>query len=194
MKNGRTRYVLLGLLTEAPKSGYQLKQEIDEVIGHFWNESYGQIYPELQRMVGEEMVERTPEANGRRERHLYRITEAGRAELSRWLREPAEPERVRNELLLKLFFGSNTSPEVLRGHLRAFRERTEAFLAMLHSVEGQLAATAEQAPQTAYWRMTLHAGEAVARARMAWADQAIGTLAGLAADGGDNTLPGENDA
>jgi PadR family transcriptional regulator AphA len=29
-------------------SGYDLGQTIRESIGHFWNESYGQIYPNLR--------------------------------------------------------------------------------------------------------------------------------------------------
>jgi len=182
VKKNRTRYVLLGLLTEAPKSGYQLKQEIDEVIGHFWNESYGQIYPELQRLAADDLVEAHAEANGRRGRTLYTITNAGRAELDEWLRLPAEPEHRRSELLLKLYFGSNTSPEVLRGHLRDFRERALSFLAMLEAVERDLAASGEMPPQAAYWRMTLRAGEAMARARLSWIDESIDTLSGLAAD------------
>jgi PadR family transcriptional regulator, regulatory protein AphA len=186
MKKNRTRYVLLGLLTQESKSGYRLKQEIEGIIGHFWNESYGQIYPELQRLADDGLVERTAEASGRRERHLYSITASGRDELRRWLAEPAEPETVRNELLLKLFFGSNTSPEVLRGHVREFRERAEALLAMLGSVEAQLASLPEIPAETEYWLLTIRSGEAAAKARLGWADETLATLARLEHDASDD--------
>ena len=43
--------VLLGLLTIEPMSGYDLGQTIRASVGHFWNESYGQIYPNLKKLA-----------------------------------------------------------------------------------------------------------------------------------------------
>jgi len=37
--------VLLGVLAIEPMSGYDLGLTIRQSVGHFWNESYGQIYP-----------------------------------------------------------------------------------------------------------------------------------------------------
>ncbi|MFW6201785.1 MAG: hypothetical protein ACOC8B_04355 [Gemmatimonadota bacterium] len=48
-RGSRTRYVLLGVLAGGPKTGYEIKRMIDESIGHFWSESYGRIYPGLER-------------------------------------------------------------------------------------------------------------------------------------------------
>jgi PadR family transcriptional regulator, regulatory protein AphA len=191
VKQNRTRFVLLGLLTQGPKSGYQLKQEIEGIIGHFWSESYGQIYPELKRMTEEDLVDRTVERSGRRERFVYDITAAGHAALRAWLEEPAEPETVRNELLLKLFFGRNTTPEVLRAHVREFRERAERLLSTLRSVEAQLGSLDEAPADTLYWLLTIRSGEAAAKARLAWADGTLDTLARLQDDPPPPLEPGD---
>jgi PadR family transcriptional regulator, regulatory protein AphA len=191
VKRNRTRYVLLGLLAQEPKSGYRLKQEIEGIIGHFWSESYGQIYPELKRMTEEGLVVRTVEQRGRRKRFVYGIAPAGRTALGAWLEEPAEPETVRNELLLKLFFGRNSTPEMLLGHVRAFRERAEQLLSMLRSVEAQLGSLDEAPADTLYWRLTIRSGEATAKARLDWADGTLDTLARLRDDSPLPLEPGD---
>ena len=49
MKNNRTAYVLLGMLSLAPKaSGYDLHKAIEENFGSFWGESYGQNTPNMR--------------------------------------------------------------------------------------------------------------------------------------------------
>ena len=47
----KTRYVLLGLLQEEELSGYEMKKIIDIRMSFFWQESFGQIYPELSKMI-----------------------------------------------------------------------------------------------------------------------------------------------
>ena len=46
-----TRYAILGLLSLAPMSGYEIRKVAASSIGHFWSESYGQIYPTLRKLV-----------------------------------------------------------------------------------------------------------------------------------------------
>jgi hypothetical protein len=48
--------VLLGLLAIEPMSGYDLGLTIRASVGHFWNESYGQIYPNLKKLETERFV------------------------------------------------------------------------------------------------------------------------------------------
>lgn len=192
MRKNRTRYVLLGLLAEGAKSGYELKQEIETAIGHFWNESYGQIYPQLQQLADDGLAERFSESSGRRERFLYRITPAGRETLRLWLEEPPEPETLRHELLLKIFFGSNTTPEVLQRHLAEFQARAERLVLTLRSIQAQLADIPPEVAEKPYWLLTIRAGEAAAAARLAWSRDAIETLAQIPAPSSDTSRKGES--
>src|ERR1700689_4738263 len=80
---------LLGLLAIEPMSGYDLGLTIRGSIGHFWNESYGQIYPNLKKLAGGGFVNcKTERQKGKPDRRIYSVTEKGRARLTEWLTVP----------------------------------------------------------------------------------------------------------
>src|ERR1035438_5960227 len=121
--------VLLGLLTIEPMSGYDLGQTIRGSIGHFWNESYGQIYPNLKKLAAEGfVVSKTEKQKGKPDRRIYSITKKGQERLANWLAVPPQPEIARNELLLKLFFGAQVPTEILIGFVERMVEREAAVL------------------------------------------------------------------
>ena len=124
---GKTKYVILGMLARMPLTGYRLKKWIESEHSHFWQESFGQIYPTLKKLVAEGLAvcSENAESGSERGQKVYSITDAGRQELSDWLREEPEIEKLRYEILLKISFGSNTEPEVLLGHLDSFIVRNE---------------------------------------------------------------------
>jgi DNA-binding PadR family transcriptional regulator len=110
---------ILGLLTDAPLHGYELKKRLGETLGHVWGVSYGSLYPalaRLERMGAIEVVDppapppagaipipatgsiageaaaarlRRPLRRSGRTRKAYRITAEGRAVFAGLLR--AEP-------------------------------------------------------------------------------------------------------
>jgi DNA-binding PadR family transcriptional regulator len=63
------------LLAEQPRNGYQIIQEIAERSGGFWKPSSGSVYPALQLLEDEGLVE-VDTQEGRR---TFRLTAAGRA-------------------------------------------------------------------------------------------------------------------
>jgi len=83
--SGEIRLALMSLLSEGPKHGYQLMKEISERSGGLYRASAGSVYPTLQQLEDEGLIEATQQ-NGRR---VYTLTTAGRAELER------DPETVR---------------------------------------------------------------------------------------------------
>lgn len=76
MGRGDVRVAILALLSEQPMHGYQIIQQIDERSGGSWKPSPGSVYPTLQLLTDEGMVD-VEEADGRK---TYSLTEAGRAE------------------------------------------------------------------------------------------------------------------
>lgn len=99
-----TAYVILGMLRNGPKSGYEIKSVVDHSTRFFWAASYGQIYPELKRLAAAGLVEGTEEPRGGRRRTVYRLTGRGEKALKGWLRRPPGTYELRDEGLLKLFF------------------------------------------------------------------------------------------
>lgn len=76
--HGSLRLYLLKLLDEAPRHGYELIQALGDRFGGTYSPSAGTIYPRLAKLEEEGLV--TKASDGRKT--VYRITDAGRAELA----------------------------------------------------------------------------------------------------------------
>src|SRR5215510_14136567 len=98
-----TAYVILGMVSREPRSGYEIKALVDDTTRFFWAASYGQIYPELKRLSEAGLVEGSDAPRGERKRTVYAITADGEDELKDWLRQPPRTVEMREEGLLKLF-------------------------------------------------------------------------------------------
>jgi PadR family transcriptional regulator AphA len=176
--------VLLGLLTIESMSGYDLGQTIRESIGHFWNESYGQIYPNLKKLAAERFVtSKIERQKGRPDRHIYSITKKGRERLAKWLSVPPQPEIPRNEMLLKLFFGVQNSPEVSIEYLERMVETERGLLERFRQIHATIS-TNKQYPDTPYWRMAARFGEIEVEAHLRWAGETLTELKSIASKSG----------
>jgi len=137
----KTRYVLLGLLQEENLSGYEIKKIIDIRMSFFWQESFGQIYPELNKMAEEGLVEISntePEGDRKHEKIRYRITQKGEIELKKWMKEENEKDSVRSEFLLKMYLSTSKNTEEMRRHIIKFKEQSEEKLELFNLFKAQL--------------------------------------------------------
>ena len=75
--SGELRLILLKLIADQPRHGYELIRAIEELSGGFYAPSPGVIYPSLTYL--EEIGHAEVEAEGNRK--LYRITDAGKQHL-----------------------------------------------------------------------------------------------------------------
>ncbi len=108
-------YGVLGLLAFwGPLSGYDLKRLFDHVLAPMWGAAHSQIYHELRRMndFGWVAMERE-EQEARPDRKVYTITPAGSEALTSWQAQPPGILQLRDELLLKILFGSFASHDDL---------------------------------------------------------------------------------
>jgi DNA-binding PadR family transcriptional regulator len=108
-----TARVILGLLRWGPRTGYDVKRVTDFSTRFFWRASYGQIYPELRGLEDAGLVRARNEPRGRRPRRVYELTPAGERALVAWLADETDLYEVRDEGLLRLFFGDLVAPEEL---------------------------------------------------------------------------------
>lgn len=114
-----TARVILGMLKLGVGTGYDIKKAIDTSTRFFWTASYGQIYPELKRLRKAGLVRAKEEPRGKVKRTVYSLTPKGEQALHDWLtdRENVIFE-VRDEGLLRLFFGDILSHEEVLANLR----------------------------------------------------------------------------
>jgi DNA-binding PadR family transcriptional regulator len=96
--------VLLALLAVGRDHGYELKQAIEEVFGVAWPPvNIGQIYTTLARLERDGLVEseHVPQ-DGRPDKRVYSLTDAGRVTLRDWIDEPVGGAHLKDEFYTKL--------------------------------------------------------------------------------------------
>ncbi len=82
-------HAILVSLSEQSGSGYELARRFDRSIGFFWSATHQQIYRTLRVMEDDGWVHATPVVqHGRPDKKVYTVSDAGRAELVRWIAEP----------------------------------------------------------------------------------------------------------
>jgi DNA-binding PadR family transcriptional regulator len=141
-----TAYVILGMLRAEARSGYEIKQAVDNSTRFFWAASYGQIYPELAKLAKAGLVEGASAPTGGRQRTVYRLTDEGREELRRWLDQAPERLELRDEGLLKLFFAGAADRGQALEIIDAKRRLMEEKVAALRAIEPFAEAASESDP------------------------------------------------
>lgn len=177
----KTGYVLLGLLSEEHLSGYEIKKIIDTRLSFFWNESFGQIYPELKRLAAEGLIAVSGESAGAegsnsKQSIKYHITGPGRLELAEWLKTPVEKESVRYELLLKLYFSNSSSAAAMLEHLREFELNHRRQQQLFGRFEEQLKQNLDVHSNHSHILMVLSFGQKLWEAYAEWCGQTISLL------------------
>lgn len=132
------KHAILGFLSLAPLSGYDLKKAFDNSVRHFWYADQSQIYRTLTQIVDEgwAKVETIPQ-DERPNRKVYHLTKTGRQELDTWLRTPLPPEEEHNALLVQIFFASRLDNDDALAMLEREAARARAALAELKQVAQQ---------------------------------------------------------
>ncbi len=175
------KYILLGFLQYGSMSGYDIKARMDESIAHFWHAHHSQIYSTLRRMDDNDLVSSEMVDDDGREKRLYALTEAGRAELDTWLNQSlTEPSAVKEELLVRLFFSGRRDPLAVLTELHMQRQlhqqkldhyRTIQPERLLHSDEPVSQQDIQQ--EALYWDATLTFGKRFEEMYIAWLDDMI---------------------
>jgi PadR family transcriptional regulator AphA len=111
MELSATGKVILGMLAGRPRSGYEIKQLVDNSARFFWAASYGQIYPELKKLEKEGLITGDDSSRGARQSTTFKLTAAGKRAAREWIAEPPEVLETRDEALLKLFFAGSIDPQ-----------------------------------------------------------------------------------
>ncbi|MBN1304770.1 MAG: PadR family transcriptional regulator [Anaerolineales bacterium] len=116
-----TRLVLLGLLRRQPLHGYELKHIIEEHMGDWTSIAFGSIYFALGKLEEEGMLDKvaTEKQGNRPSRSVYQLTETGRDEFLRLLRETwRTTERQYYDLDVAIAFMEALPVDEVIGYLR----------------------------------------------------------------------------
>ena len=163
------RHALLGLLAEHPASGWDLSRRFDDVLGSVWPAGHPQIYGELRKLRDDGLI--AVDDEGPRRRTAYRVTDAGLAEVRRWLTETTVDHTLRLEPLLRSVFFWLMTPGQLAAHL----DREASYYHRLAATYRDLAAAKDRgeygdSPQTRSLRIAAEAAARLNDTLGDWAD------------------------
>jgi len=138
MELSATGKVILGMLAARPRSGYEIKQLVDNSARFFWAASYGQIYPELKKLERAGLIAGKDSSRGDRQRTVFTLTAAGKRAAREWMGTPPEVLETRDEGLLKLFFAGSIAPARLSEIARERAAQSAAKAAQLRSIAARV--------------------------------------------------------
>jgi len=173
-------FAILGFLTYAPMSGYDLKKMFDTSVRHFWSADQSQIYRTLAKLAQEGMteVERVEQVD-RPDRKVYHITPAGREAFQNWLLGPFPMQEAKSGPLVQVFFSGKLSDAEV---LARFQQAAEIFRMVLNRYEqvpGQIEEYTQRVPSPRehfFWMLTLDLGLRTMRANLEWAESVIAAV------------------
>ena len=159
-------FAVLGVLSDGPLHGYELRKRLAAVLGPFRALSYGSLYPCLRRLQSRRLIDEVevtpatesaaPPLSARRARVVYAITADGKEEFGTWANQPG-PEawedegfaahlaffgRTEGRVRLRILEGRRSRLEervdALRDSLVRGRERVDAYTLQLqqHGLDG----------------------------------------------------------
>lgn len=171
--------VILGLLSEQPRHGYELRQEVERrLYATYINLSGGSLYYNLGQLERSGYVEKTrAEQKGRYPiRQIYQITSSGheylRIELRRLLFDTESREKVFDPFNAALAFAHFISPDELRGALNAHLQWAQD---RLEWIIGQQAYWTDQQTTQTQAKIIEH-GIAHHKAEIVWLEQFLEDL------------------
>lgn len=173
-RSSQTHMAVLGVLSTEPMTGYALRQEIRDALGHFWSESFGQIYPALAELERLGFVKR--DGATKTGSSTFAITPSGTRRLRELLAQPIQATPPRNGLLLRLYFGRALGVDACRALIADAKADAQRRLLEFDDLADQLANEPRYADDAPFWLLTISAGRHSARAAIAWAEQCLSTL------------------
>ncbi len=131
-RRGDIRTAALLLLSEEPRNGYQIMQEVEERSDGVWRPSPGSVYPALQQLEDEGLI-RSEELDGRK---LFQLTDAGRAQVEERGEKQAPWEQMSGDASEQMIALGKLMREVAFAFAQVMRTGSEAQIGEARKVLG----------------------------------------------------------
>lgn len=133
------RFALLALLSSRAMTGYDLSKQFSQSVAHVWHAPDSQIYPELNRMERDGLLESVQVPWGTKgTKKEYHVTDAGLDAFRTWMNQPIEIRRQRDPAYLKAAYLEWADPDAARSQLAHHRDYWAEHLRMLEQTRQSL--------------------------------------------------------
>ena len=171
-------HVILTVLSTRDATGYDITKEFSATIGYFWKASHQQVYRELNKMAQHNLVTCVLEPQeGKPDRKVYSITDAGRVALGEWFDQPTAHPTVRDEFSAKLMACSVQSAAPFKAQLIELVEESKKLVEHYNEIErAYYADTATLDKQQRLERLTLRRNLLMRKTWVEWAQEVLAEL------------------
>lgn len=139
--------IILGLLIEKSRTGYEINEVFETIFKHFYKTSYGMIYPTLKRLSESGLVEKEIVIqNGKPNKNVYHITDEGKQALITWVKDElnlltkniTQLEEKHHEWQEKMSYSQIIAYEIGIAQFTAEKKVLEKYLAQLEEKHDNL--------------------------------------------------------
>jgi DNA-binding PadR family transcriptional regulator len=149
------KYAILGFLSQAPLTGYELKKLFAESATLHWSGNNNQIYRTLVELHKENLVTREVQyQENHPPRKIYTMTDKGLSELKQWVLSAPQLPQLKNTFLVQLAWADQLEPGELDALLGKYEEEVYVQLLMLRQQERRKNTAPARTPRETYlWGM-----------------------------------------
>jgi PadR family transcriptional regulator AphA len=171
-RSSSIQQLVLGLLTQQPMSGYDIKRFLKNLGWLIDSPSFGSLYPALHALLEDGLVTVEVVSNqDRPPRKIYTITQAGRQALRELTAQPVASGASLKAFVMRLIMTSSLSHDGLITHLQQRRSQIAVHRDSLEQTVETLDGTKDCGQ-----RLTFGYALALAMAELAWLDSALEQL------------------
>ena len=169
------KHGILGLLNYGSMTGYDITRTFKDSLSYFWTAQTSQIYRELQTLKKNGWAtDETIAQTGKPDKKVFTITESGKQELNRWLKDDNTEFGMRSPLLMKTFFRGERSLDENIEYFNKLYDDGISFISRMQgsppNVDGYADAVSDPL-KTVYWRMTVEYGIMYSKMYMSWIEK-----------------------
>ena len=166
------RHFILGLLTQQPMSGYDIKRVLKSLGWLVGEPSFGSLYPALHTLLEDGLaVVDVDSRESKPSRKVYSITETGRQALGEWIDRPIGPNTSIRAFVMRLILADN----LLQAGLIALLYQRRAQVAT-HRTALEQRVRALDGGTSSGQRLALGYGLSMATAELEWLDSTLNRL------------------
>lgn len=174
------KHGILGLLNYSSMNGYQIMTVFRDSLSFFWQAQTSQIYRELQMLEEHGWISsKRMEKENKHDSNMLFITEAGRKELLRWLKEDNPKNIVRSPLLMKTFFRGECSIDDNIDFFKKLPQQQAVFNSNtddIYSLNNAYTKNINEPLKALYWKFTIDFGVMYEKMLFQWCRNCISEL------------------
>jgi DNA-binding PadR family transcriptional regulator len=167
------KHSILAILSMEPKTGYQISKDVQNSISFFWKATHQQIYRDLAGLEEKGWVKhREVSQEEKPDKKIYSLTNSGKKELLRWMKEPSEIPATRDSFMIKLFMGNLVDSLVLLEDLRDQKKIHQSRQKQFQEAKEKYFADVSSLTQDDHYKyLTLRRGILLGEAWLAWSQE-----------------------